>query len=153
MKAIVITFNGEITNEQELVREIGALFTKGKNATIESSGLRLAILSDKDVCSLIVNKVAEENKKQKVTNEFEVFLKNIIGIVGSPKLTGVTAYKLAIINKIHNYKELRNSKSWSHIRKLDECEKLLLKQYGLEHLPSYIEDIADVFRIYGYGKV
>lgn len=153
MKAIVITFNGEIPNEKELIREIGTLLAKSKNATIELPALQLAILSDKEVCSLIINRAAEEGKKQKAINEFEVFLKNIINIVGSPKLTGVTAYKLAIINKIHNYKELRDSKSWSHIRKLDEYEKLLLKEYGLESLPSYIEDIADVFRIYGYGKV
>ncbi|MGM9531521.1 hypothetical protein [Intestinibacter sp.] len=146
-------FDGEVNNEQELVRELGSLLAKSKNATVKLSKVQLALLSDVEVCSLLINKAAEEQKKVRVTHDFEVFLQNIIKTVGSPRLSGPLAYKYAIINKLHESKELRENKYWTKLRNLTEYEKLLLKEYGLENLSNYINDIAEIFRIYNYGAI
>lgn len=152
MKAIVITFNGEISNEKELVREIGSLIVNSKN-TSDMAALQLAILSDKEVSALLINKVLETKTETKKISELETLLRNLVKIVGSPKLAKPQPYKIAIINKIPLYKELVDIKAWSRLRNPTECEKKLLVEYGFENLPNCIDDISDILRIYGYGKV
>lgn len=152
MKAIVITFNGEISNEKELVREIGSLIVNSKN-TSDMAALQLAILSDKEVSALLINKALETKTEIKKISELETLLRNLVKIVGSPKLAKSQPYKIAIINKIPFYKELADIKAWSRLRNPTECEKKLLIEYGFENLPNCIDDISDILRIYGYGKI
>ena len=157
MKAIVITFNGEISNEQELVREIGTLLVKSQNISTVIPALQLTVLTDKDVNALLINKALETKKlvlnEENKPNEFEVLLKNIIKIVGSPRLKRNQPYKKEILNKIPFHCELANAKAWAHLRNLTDYEKALLKEYSLEDLTSYIDGISDILRIYGYGKI
>lgn len=153
MKAIIITFNGDFTNQKELARTIAELLLKSPNVEVKDN-LSMSTLVDAEVANALMKAIPTSSKPNKILNS-ELLCKTLISIVGSPALMTEGYYKLELLKKIQEEEnvKLRNPVFWRVLKNLSENDKQILKFYGFSNLPSWLPDIKTIFKLFDYGEI
>lgn len=146
MKAIVLTFEGEINQEQELME----LFAKAMAKCTEASNIDVSILNDTEIALLTKQTVNVKDPKIEVIRDF---CKKIIAEVGPAALKkdeilyrDITGYlikqnKAVIACPLSIIADIPTEPNH------EEYEKIL-KAYGLSILPRLLRDINPIFKFY-----
>lgn len=159
MKAIIITFKGEIKDEHTLVTSLASNIADNTDA----KNVDVSILSDEEVMSAMVTKcltptvVAVDRPSNPQIPIIEDFCKKIITSIGSPALKTrellnselckflvqqnreVISAPVSVIARVNSTAEYREHRK-------------ILKEYGLSVLPDLLRDINPLFKFYQYGK-
>ena len=164
MKAIIITFEGEIKDEHTLVTSLTSNITNNTDA----KNVDVSILSDEDVMSAMVAKcltptdIAVDRPSNPQIPVIEDFCKKIVASIGSPALKTRELLNSELCKfLVHKFLVQQNreviSVPVSIIAKVDTTSayyehRKVLKEYGLSALPELLRDVNPIFKFYQYGK-
>ena len=159
MKAIIITFKGEIKDEHTLVTSLASNIANNTDA----KNVDVSILSDEDVMSAMIAKcltptdVGVDRPSNPQIPVIEDFCKKIVASIGSPvlKTRGLLNSELCKFLLQQNREVI--SVPVSIIAKVNTTSayyehRKVLKEYGLSALPELLRDINPLFKFYQYGK-
>ncbi len=148
MKAIVITFDGDIKDEQMLVNACMANVSKFSSAREMS----ISLLHDKEIAEMLVKKTTSIQINPEL-NAIRNFCNKIIEVVGPIPLRT----KEIATREICRFLVSQNSEviaaTVTIIAKIDsspkfEAHRNTLQTYGLSFLPQLIRDMNPVFKFY-----
>lgn len=150
MKAIVITFEGAICKERELIKNLADVIQKFTHA----EEVNLDLLNDRELTTILTEHVVKTKiKKDPKPEVIRDFCKKIIAETGSPALKrneilckDICEYLIkqnrAVIASpvciIANIATEPNKKEYENI----------LAEYGLTILPGLLRDINPIFKFY-----
>lgn len=149
MKAIIITFDGDIKNEQRLVSNcINNIqtFTNAKEASV-------SLLSDKEIADTLVEKAITSKSINPELNAIRNLCNRIIENVG---LVPLRTKEMAT-REICRFLVSQNSETIAAtviiVAKVDSSptyqeHRNILQTYGLSFLPQLIRDVNPVFKFY-----
>lgn len=149
MKAIIITFDGDIKDEQMLVNACMANVNKFSNAREMS----ISLLHDKEIAEMLLKKPTTAIKINPELNAIRNFCNRIIEVVGPIPLRT----KEIATREICRFLVSQNSEviaaTVTIIAKIDSSPKFeahrdTLQTYGLSFLPQLIRDMNPVFKFY-----
>jgi len=149
MKAIIITFDGDIRDEQKLVSGcVGNIhmFTSAKEASV-------SLLSDKEIADMLTKKVITSKSVNPELNAIRNLCNKIIENVGPIPLRT----KEMATREICRFLVSQNSETIAAtviiVAKVDSSptyqeHRNILQTYGLSFLPQLIRDVNPVFKFY-----
>lgn len=144
MKAIIITFKGEIKDEHALVTSLASNIANNTDA----KNVDVSILSDEDVMSAAVDRPS--NPQIPV---IEDFCKKIVASIGSPALKTRELLNSELCKFLVQQNREVISVPVSIIAKVNTTSayyehRKVLKEYGLSALPELLRDINPLFKFY-----
>lgn len=159
MKAIIITFKGEIKDETTLASLLASCI--GKHVNTENVDVH--ILSDIDVTNALIAKclttsaVAVDRPANPQIAVVEDFCKKIITSIGSPALKTRELLNSELCKFLVQQNREVISVPVSIIAQVNTTSayyehRKILKKYGLSALPELLRDINPLFKFYQYGK-
>lgn len=159
MKAIIITFKGEIKDEHTLVTFLASNIANNTDA----ENVEVSILSDEDVMNAMVAKcltpvnIAADRPANPQIAVVEDFCKKIIASIGSPALKTRELLNSELCKFLVQQNREVISVPVSIIAQVNTTSayyehRKILKKYGLSTLPELLRDINPLFKFYQYGK-
>lgn len=138
MKAIIITFKGEIKDEHALATSLASNIANNTDA----KNVDVSILSDEDVMSAIPQIPVIED-----------FCKKIVASIGSPALKTRELLNSELCKFLVQQNREVISVPVSIIAKVNTTSayyehRKVLKEYGLSALPELLRDINPLFKFY-----
>lgn len=155
MKAIIITFKGEIKDEHALVTSLASNIANNTDA----KNVDVSILSDEDVMSAMVAKcltptnTAVDRPSNPQIPIIRDFCKKIIASIGSPVLKTRELLNSELCKFLVQQNREVISVPVSIIAKVNTTaayyeHRKVLKEYGLSALPELLRDINPLFKFY-----
>ncbi len=159
MKAIIISFEGAVKDEDTLVSLLVSQI--GKETTAEN--IDIHVLSDVDVTNALVAKcltpsaVVVDTPVNPQIAVVEDFCKKIIASIGSPALKTRELLNSELCKFLVQQNREVISVPVSIIARVNTTSayyehRKVLKKYGLSVLPELLRDINPLFKFYQYGK-
>lgn len=159
MKAIIITFEGEIKDEHTLVTFLASSIANNTDA----KNVDVHILSDIDVTNALIAKcltpsaIAVDRPANPQIAVVKDFCKKIIASIGSPALKTRELLNSELCKFLVQQNREVISVPVSIIAKVNTTaayyeHRKVLKEYGLSALPDLLRDINPLFKFYQYGK-
>lgn len=159
MKAIIISFEGAIKDENSLASAIADCIGNRVNA----EKVDINILSDVDVTNALIAKclpptmIAVDRPANPQIAVVKDFCKKIIASIGSPALKTRELLNSELCKFLVQQNREVISVPVSIIAKVNTTSayyehRKVLKEYGLSALPELLRDINPLFKFYQYGK-
>lgn len=159
MKAIIITFEGEVKDEHTLVTFLASSIANNTDA----KNVDVHILSDIDVTNALIAKcltpsaIAVDRPANPQIAVVKDFCKKIIASIGSPALKTRELLNSELCKFLVQQNREVISVPVSIIAKVNTTaayyeHRKVLKEYGLSALPDLLRDINPLFKFYQYGK-
>lgn len=159
MKAIIITFEGEIKDEHTLVTFLASNIANN----IDAKNVDVHILSDIDITNALIAKcltpsaIAVDRPANPQIAVVKDFCKKIIASIGSPALKTRELLNSELCKFLVQQNREVISVPVSIIAKVNTTaayyeHRKVLKEYGLSVLPELLRDINPLFKFYQYGK-
>ena len=159
MKAIIITFEGEIKDEHTLVTFLASSIANNTDA----KNVDVHILSDIDVTNALIAKcltpsaTAVDRPANPQIAVVKDFCKKIIASIGSPALKTRELLNSELCKFLVQQNREVISVPVSIIAKVNTTaayyeHRKVLKEYGLSALPELLRDVNPLFKFYQYGK-
>lgn len=159
MKAIIITFEGEMKDEHTLVTFLASSIANNTDA----KNVDVHILSDIDVTNALIAKcltpsaIAVDRPANPQIAVVKDFCKKIIASIGSPALKTRELLNSELCKFLVQQNREVISVPVSIIAKVNTTaayyeHRKVLKEYGLSALPDLLRDINPLFKFYQYGK-
>lgn len=147
MKAIIITFKGEIKDEHALVTSLASNIANNTDA----KNVDVSILSDEDVMS--ATDIAVDRPSNPQIPVIEDFCKKIVASIGSPALKTRELLNSELCKFLVQQNREIISVPVSIIAKVNTTaayyeHRKVLKEYGLSALPELLRDINPLFKFY-----
>lgn len=150
MKAIIITFNGNITNEKEYVKNIAKIT---KDFT-DAANLNTHVLSDKETATILLkNTISDTEIETSEIETLEQFCKKMLEVIGKTSLNDRDIATKRILSFLITHDKDSFVDSVTIISKIDSTDRYkehrkLLQEYRLEFLPSLLRDVNPLFKFY-----
>lgn len=159
MKAIIITFEGAIKDDNILASLLASCIGKQVN----TEDVDVHILSDIDVTNALIAKcltpsaIAVDRPANPQIAVVKDFCKKIIASIGSPALKTRELLNSELCKFLVQQNREVISVPVSIIAKVNTTSayyehRKVLKEYGLSALPELLRDINPLFKFYQYGK-
>lgn len=147
MKAIIITFKGEIKDEHALVTSLASNIANNTDA----KNVDVSILSDEDVMS--ATDIAVDRPSNPQIPVIEDFCKKIVASIGSPALKTRELLNSELCKFLVQQNREVISVPVSIIAKVNTTSayyehRKVLKEYGLSALPELLRDVNPIFKFY-----
>lgn len=152
MKAIIITFKGEIKDEHALVTSLASNIANNTDA----KNVDVSILSMVAKC-LTPTDIAVDRPSNPQIPVIEDFCKKIVASIGSPALKTRELLNSELCKFLVQQNREVISVPVSIIAKVNTTSayyehRKVLKEYGLSALPELLRDVNPIFKFYQYGK-
>lgn len=148
MKAIIITFDGDIKDENTLVSECMKIVHKSTNARETS----VSLLLDKEIAEMLIKQIATSRTNPEL-KAIQNLCSKIIEKVGPIPLRTIETAKREICRFLvsQNIETVRTMVTAT--AKVDttsqyEKHREILQNFGLMFLPQLLRDVNPVFRFY-----
>lgn len=159
MKAIIITFEGAIKDDNILASLLASCIGKQVN----TEDVDVHILSDIDVTNALIAKcltpsaIAVDRPANPQIAVVKDFCKKIIASIGSPALKTRELLNSELCKFLVQQNREVISVPVSIIAKVNTTSayyehRKVLKEYGLSALPELLRDVNPIFKFYQYGK-
>lgn len=155
MKAIVVFFDGNVTEQKEAAMVTSIAQGVYSHSTTSMENISIHVLNDAEVNNALIKAISTPASKPTATEmtALREYCEIVINKVGSPALMTKPVFRNEFLSSIQKYPELRNIKMLQKIEKNGMAVSTILKKYGLEQLTGYIPDVKALFRVFNYGEI